>query len=313
MAEPETMSMIELLLLAALSLILAYLIYLFAEGWNSMVHVRRIVEILTEKRDAKSQLIKEQKAHHSLNSRLVRILVLAGITLPPWQIGLLFAMVAMALSAAAVLFLKSTAGVLVGTGAAALLFYLVIGALSRRRHAEFNTALASAITVLVKMMRNGVGFEQALQKSVEVSGSVLFKALFTRFLHEKNSVSEETAFANMDRYIDSRELRIFAIAVKMGRNSGGRFSQTLSQVEQTIRYRKKMRDKIGVATRESNIGSYMIAGLGGGLYLMLDVNFKGKITEYFMHSPYGRWQLLAIVGWIIVGLIVNKLITRIKV
>ena len=67
-----------------------------------------------------------------------------------------------------------------------------------------------------------------------------------------------------------------------------------------------------VVTRESSIGSYIVAAIAVFLYFALDQNFGGKLHEYFMNSEYGRFQLLAIFLWVFIGLLVNKMITRIS-
>jgi len=116
-------------------------------------------------------------------------------------------------------------GLLVGSG----ISYWIIELIISYRTIQFNRALAIVISVLVKMMKNGVGFEQSLQKAVDISSSVMLKNLFSKFFHEKNTIGEEEAFGNMNKYVKSRELRIFALSVKIGRASGGRFSQTLQK------------------------------------------------------------------------------------
>lgn len=199
-------------------------------------------------------------------------------------------------------------GLLVGSG----ISYWIIELIISYKTIQFNRALAIVISVLVKMMKNGVGFEQSLQKAVDISSSVMLKNVFSRFFHEKNTIGEEEAFDNMNKYIKSRELRIFALSVKIGRASGGRFSQTLHKVELTIRHRKKMQEKIDVVTRESSVGSYLIAGIAVFLYFALNANFQGKIQHFYMTSHYGRFELLGIIAWVIFGLFINRIITRIE-
>ncbi len=209
-------------------------------------------------------------------------------------------------------FLNSVVGGAVGIIVGTFLHFYIIKTLINRRLLEFNKALAIAISVLVKMMRNGIGFEQSIQKAVDVSSSKLFKSVFNTYFQEKNTFGEEKAFENMLNVIDSKELKIFAISVKIGRESGGRFSQTLQKLETTIRFRKKIQDKIDVVTREGSVGSYIVAMIAVVLYFLLNINFDGKLHEYYMQSAYGRYQLLGIGLWILIGLVINKAITRVK-
>ncbi len=303
-------------LLLAVSISASFLIIFAIQYIDRARHVAKIKEMLNEDdEDLKLKLTEEQEKKHknSLSYKIKRVMNHAGVyrhQIPIFVVSYLF----ISLTAAILLagFIGNFIGVIIGMFIGTYLHYSLIKTMITRRLAEFNRALAIAISVLVKMMRNGVGFEQSIQKAVDVSSSKLFKTAFEKFFQEKNTFGEEKAFENMLEIVDSKELRIFAISVKIGRQSGGRFSQTLEKLEQTIRYRKKMQDKIDVVTREGTVGSYIVAIIAVVLYIMLNFNFGGKLHHYYMESPYGRYQLLGIALWIFIGLIVNKSITRVK-
>lgn len=162
------------------------------------------------------------------------------------------------------------------------------------------------------MMKNGVGFDQALKKAIETSNSKILQDIFAIYFKEKNTMGEKSAFESMKKYIHSKELDLFAMSIIIGRSSGGKFSNTLEKVEQSITFRKKLQEKADVITTEATLGSYIVAAIGVVLYFMIDFNFQGKISEYFFNAPYGRWQLFGIVLWVGVGLVVNKYLTRVE-
>ena len=310
------MDKITLTLLLAASISASFLIIFIIQYIDRARHVAKIKEMLHH--DDENVAIrlseeKEQKYKNSLEYKIKRLMNHAGVY--KYQIPVFISSyLVFTLTAAIILtaFVNNLFGALIGVIIGTYLHYSFIKMIIERRLIEFNRALAVAISVLVKMMRNGVGFEQSIQKAVDVSPSKLFRQVFEKFFQEKNTLGEEKAFQNMLEIIDSKELRIFAISVKIGRKSGGRFSQTLEKLEQTIRFRKKMQDKINVVTREGTVGSYIVAAIAVLLYFMLNFNFDGKLHQYYMESPYGRYQLLGIIFWIFIGLVVNKTITRIK-
>ena len=310
------MDSIVIALLLALSVSASILIILAIQYIDRTRHIARIKKMLNEEDEEfilKLNEEQEKKYKNSYEYKIKRIMSHAGIY--RYQIPVFIGSYLLISLTVAILltdFIGNAIGALVGMLIGTYLHYSFIKTLINRRLAEFNRALAIAISVLVKMMRNGVGFEQSIQKAVDVSSSNLFKKAFENFFQEKNTFGEEKAFENMLEIVDSKELRIFAISVKIGRQSGGRFSQTLEKLEQTIRYRKKMQDKIDVVTREGTVGSYIVAIIAVVLYFMLNLNFGGKLHSYYMESPYGRYQLLGIALWIFIGLIVNKMITRVK-
>jgi tight adherence protein B len=313
------MDKIELSLLFVIAFSLATLTVLAISYYKRIQRLQNIKQIFQQdQEELQRQLLKQEeekkKNKSSFTEKIKRQLNLAGIH--SFQLAIYFStyfFIVMTFSVAFIIFLKSLGGFLFGIFFGTIVHLAIINFLIQRRLDEFNRALALAISVLVKMMRNGVGFEQALQKSIDVSSSRLFRSIFENFFKEKNTLGEQTAFNNILHYVDSKELRIFAIAVKIGRESGGKFSQTLEKLETTIRYRKKMQDKIGVITREGSLGSYIVAVIAFFLYFAIDFNFQGKLNQYYMESEWGRFQLLGIILWIILGLFINKLITKVRV
>ncbi len=201
---------------------------------------------------------------------------------------------------------------LIGAGVIGATPFAVRNRLIELRVRNFNEALSEAMSIIVRMMRNGVGFEVALRRAVEISQSKLFQTLFAKYLREKDVISEEKAFENMYRHVDSAELRIFGLAITIGKSSGGKFSNTLEKLEQSIRQRVLLQKKVTVATREAKVGSYMIVGLLIFIFFILDSNFDGKIVEHFFHTKEGKFQMLLILVWVGVGLGINEKLTKVQ-
>jgi len=305
---------IQMTLLFIFSASLSTLLYLIYLEYSHVNHIDDIKKLLSKNtKDDENILDNSDKTESkSLKNRIKSIMILAGLNFSFMIFILIFILFIALFCTFIVLFLKHSSGIIFGIFFGSLIFYMIIKALISRRKKEFNSALATAISVLVKMMKNGIGFEQAISKSIDISNSKIFKKIFSQFFKEKNTIGEEEAFSNLNRYVNSKELLIFALAVKIGRASGGKFSNTLEKVEATIQYRKKMQQKVDVVTREGSIGSYVVAFIAVFLYFALDINFDGKLHTYYMTSAYGRFQLLAIFLWIFLGLVANKFMTKVE-
>ena len=200
----------------------------------------------------------------------------------------------------------------IGAGVVGMIPFAVRNRLIDMRARNFNEALSEAMSVIVRMMRNGVGFEVALRRAVEISQSRLFQTLFDKYLKEKDLLSEEKAFENMYRHVDSAELRIFGLAITIGKSSGGKFSNTLEKLEHSIKQRVLLQKKVTVATREAKVGSYLIVGLLIFIFFILDSNFDGKIVAHFFHTKEGKFQMLMILVWVGLGLGINEKLTRVQ-
>ena len=300
-----------LLVISFSATIVGYLLYLEYIHSKHLTYIKNVISLDDDEVRTLLQDKEKAKNDKSLLFIIESITLRAGFEFPIIVFVLAFVTFIFIIGSLFALFLQHWSGYVIGFPFGAMIFSMIVGSIINRRKKSFNRSLATSISVLVKMMKNGIGFEQALLKSVAVSGSETFKNHFSVFFQEKNTIGEIEAFTNLNKLVNSKELLIFALAIKIGRASGGQFSNTLEKVEQTISYRKKMQDKVDVITREGSFGSYIVVGIAIFLYFSLNGNFDGKLHAYFMESQYGRFQLLGIALWIFIGMIVNKLITRV--
>ncbi len=189
---------------------------------------------------------------------------------------------------------------------------LLIKKLIASREEEFNFGLKAIIDKVTSMMKSGVGFEQALKKSVLTSRSKLTKDIFNIYLNEKDVIGEQKAFEKMFKLIQSKELKIFYLTISIGRQSGGKFSNTLEKLRKTLRDQGEIKQEITSSTKEIKIGSYMIIALLIFIYIMMNNALDGAIHHHFFTTASGKLQMLFIVLWVSLGLFVNSLMTKVK-
>lgn len=180
------------------------------------------------------------------------------------------------------------------------------------REEEFNYGLKAIIDKVTSMMKSGVGFEQALKKSVLTSRSKLTQDIFNIYLNEKDVIGEKKAFDKMFTLIESKELRIFYLTISIGRQSGGKFSNTLEKLRKTLRDQGEIKQEITSSTKEIKIGSYMIIALIVFIYIMMNNALDGAIHHHFFSTANGKLQMLFIILWVSLGLFVNSLMTKVK-
>ena len=189
---------------------------------------------------------------------------------------------------------------------------LFLGKIIASRQEEFNFGLKSIIDKVTSMMKSGVGFEQAFKKSILTSKSEFTKEIFGIYIKEKDIIGEDKSFEKMFNLVESKELRIFYLVISIGRQSGGKFSNTLETLRKTLHDQGTIKQEITSSTKEIKIGTYMIIGLTVGIYVMMDSVFEGALNEHFFGSETGTVQMFFIVLWVTFGLFVNNLMTKIK-
>lgn len=190
--------------------------------------------------------------------------------------------------------------------------YLVLIKIIRVREEDFNFSLKEIIDKVTSMMRSGVGFEQALKKSVLTSKSEFTKSVFNIYINEKSVIGEDKCFEKMFKLVDSKELRIFYLTISIGRKSGGKFSNTLDKLRKTLHDQGEIKQEITSSTKEIKVGTYMIMAIIIFTYIMMNEALENTLNAHFFGTATGKIQMFFIVLWISFGLFINSLLTKIK-
>jgi tight adherence protein B len=212
-----------------------------------------------------------------------------------------------------VFFVTQSSIIFVGTFLIFSLFpYLFLLKLIKTRQEEFNFSLKEIIDKVTSMMRSGVGFEQALKKSIITCKSKLTQEVFNIYVNEKSIIGEDKCFEKMFDIIESKELRIFYLTISIGRKSGGKFSNTLDKLRKTLHDQGEIKQEITSSTKEVKIGTYMIIALIFFTYFMMNSALENALNAHFFGSDIGKLQMFFIIVWVAFGIFVNSLLTKIK-
>lgn len=190
--------------------------------------------------------------------------------------------------------------------------YLFLVKLIKTREEEFNTNLKGMIDKVTSMMKSGVGFEQALKKSILTCKSKLTQDVFNIYINEKAIIGEDKCFEKMFDIIESKELRIFYLTISIGRKSGGKFSNTLDTLRKTLQDQGEIKQEITSSTKEIRVGTYMIIGLIVFTYIMMNNALENSLNAHFFGSDIGKIQMFFISLWVAFGIFINNLLTKIK-
>lgn len=308
----------EFLLLAGIALLLLSFVIVYISTYTKeKFDTAKLKQVLTSKEES----ILEQQ-HKEKPEEKGKESYLDTLQLQLWQAGwykmtptiyfLIVTFSALLFVGGFYLIFENILALFIGAFIGAMIPFYVLGFRMASRTKEFNEALSEAMSVIVRMMRNGVGFEVALKRSIEISQSVLFQELFNKFIAEKDLIGEKRAFDNMYKKVYSAELKIFGLAIGIGKSSGGKFSTTIEKLDLSIKQRVTLQRKVTVATREAKVGSFMIVGLLVFIFMILDTNFEGKIIEHFFHTAKGKLEILVVFMWVGMGLLINERLTRVR-
>lgn len=306
--------LVLIIVVPILLIITGYLSYLYYLEWNKTNKMIRLLASDTNK------ILEEQKRKQRTISTkqednwLVKKLRFAGFDIPFVEYYFIAICLGFGfLSATFINFVATSAIVFVSSFAIFSFFpLLVLKKIVDGRREEFNFGLKVIIDKVTSMMKSGVGFEQALNKSVLTSKSKFTKEVFSIYLNEKDIIGEDKTFEKMFKVVDSKELRIFYLTVSIGRQSGGKFSNTLEKLRKTLHDQGEIKQEITASTKEIKIGTYMIIGMVVSIYYMMNSSLNGVLNEHFFYTDKGKIQMFFIIVWIMFGIFINNMLSKIK-
>lgn len=181
-----------------------------------------------------------------------------------------------------------------------------------RRIAKFNTQLPDALDMLSRSLKAGhslgAGFGLISQEVADPLGRE-----FGRCFEEQNlGVSLEESLESMATRIPNLDLRFFATAVILQRQTGGDLAEILEKISHLIRARFRLAGQIQALTGEGRLSGIVLLALPPGLFLMMFCTNREYVMKLFT-DPMGKWMLGGTIILQLVGAWTIKKIIDIKV
>ena len=182
----------------------------------------------------------------------------------------------------------------------------------KRRIAKFNAQLPDALDMLSRSLKAGhslgAGFGLISQEVADPLGRE-----FARCYEEQNlGVSLEESLESMATRIPNLDLRFFATAVILQRQTGGDLAEILEKISHLIRARFRLAGQIQALTGEGRLSGIVLLALPPGLFLMMFFTNREYVMKLFT-DPMGKWMLGGTIILQLVGAWTIKKIIDIKV
>lgn len=184
--------------------------------------------------------------------------------------------------------------------------------LRKRRRAAFGKQLPEALELIARALRAG----HSLGAGIQLVGDEMSDPLateFTRVFEEQNlGVPLEEAMDELTDRIPNLDLRFFATAVVLQRQTGGDLAEILDKLGELIRERFKIFGQIQALTGEGRISGLVLLALPPALFgAMLKLNY-----DYIMilfEDPIGHKLLAVALVMQVIGALVIRKIVNIRV
>lgn len=190
--------------------------------------------------------------------------------------------------------------------------FLWVSVQRKKRINKFNAQLPEALDMLSRSLRAGHSLGAGFRLISEEMQAPLARE-FARCHEEQNmGVSLEKSLEAMTVRIPNLDLRFFATAVILQRQTGGDLAEILDKISRLVRARYRLAGQIQALTGEGRLSGVVLLALPPGLFIMMLVMNQEYVMKLFS-DPMGQWMLGGAIVMQLIGAIVIKKIIDIKV
>ena len=206
---------------------------------------------------------------------------LAGAALAYWRFGLFFVALGV--------------GLLLGAAPFGWVFHK-----RTKRLDKFQEGLPEALDLMVSALRAGHSLIAAMGSVARECADPVGCEFKTCFEEQNFGLAMKIALDNLINRVPLQDLRIFATAVMIQRESGGNLAEVLDKTSHIIRERFRLRRQVGVHTAQGRMTGWVLTALpvflGGALYFV-----NPKLMSVLWTDPTGLILLWVAIGLLILG------------
>lgn len=182
----------------------------------------------------------------------------------------------------------------------------------KRRLAKFAKQLPEALELIGRALRAGHSLGAGMSLVADEMDDPIAKE-FTRCYEEQNfGIPLDEALEDMTNRVPNLDLRFFATAVILQRQTGGDLAEILDKIGRLIRERFRIWGQIQALTGEGRISGIVLLALPPALFLTM-WRLNPTYCRMLFEDPMGQQMLAVAVVMQILGAIVIKKIINIKV
>lgn len=155
------------------------------------------------------------------------------------------------------------------------------------RLAKFSAQLPEALDLLGRSMRSGYSLGAGIGLCAEEMPAPLGPEFARAFDEQNFGVPLEETLEAMTQRIPNVDLRFFATAVTLQRQTGGDLAEILDKLSKLIRERFKLAGQIQALTGEGRLSGIVLLALAPGLFAVM-YYLNREYTMVLINEPTGR-------------------------
>lgn len=190
-----------------------------------------------------------------------------------------------------------------------ILFYLY---LEQKNRKEFESLLPQAVELVARASLAGSSVPMAIQQVAEQVENPVGEEF--AYIRDQLSIGTELdeAFGQSVMRMPLPAYQFFVVTLLLNQDSGGRLAEVMQTLTQTLRTQRKMLQKIQTLTAEPRNAANIVALIP--VFVFIFMYFLNPDNALFLiYDSDGQEILSYVIGSILVGLLIIKALTRVKV
>jgi len=172
---------------------------------------------------------------------------------------------------------------------------LAVGHLTRVRVKTFHAQLVDGLLLLSSCLRAGLSLVQSFTVLVEEMPPPISQEFSLVLKETRMGVSLDETLVHLKQRMPSDDLHLFVTAVLVARETGGDITAIFTQLVETLRERKKVRERIKTLTFMARMQG-IVMGLLPIAFAYTAYTTNPQHFKYFTEVANGRVLLMLVVG-----------------
>jgi tight adherence protein B len=187
-----------------------------------------------------------------------------------------------------------------------------INLLRKRRLGAFDEQFPEAVDLVGRALRAGHSFGSALKMVSEEMEDPVAEEFARTFADYSYGKTLEDALEGLVKRVGLNDLKFFATAVTLQRETGGNLTEILDNISHIIRERFRLLRQLKALSAEGRLSGTILTLTAPALLGILWFMSPGYIEMLFEH-PMGKFMLMAGAGFQVLGVIVIKRLVKMDV
>lgn len=165
----------------------------------------------------------------------------------------------------------------------------VLGVMASRRQKQFTTHFAEAIDVITRGIRSGLPVGECLNIIAREFDGPVGEEFHFIVEGQRLGLTLDDIMARTLKRVPTAEFKFFAIVLQIQRQTGGNLAETLDNLSEVLRDRKKIVDKVRALSSEAKSSAAIIAALPFlvlGLLSVVNPAYVGVLFGDGIHLVY---------------------------